>query len=149
DLDLVLLLARRPRLSRLLVLELAVVHDADDRRPRRRRDFHEVEAIALCCRERLLHRHDPQLLSVRCDDADRADPDLPVDANSTLRRYGDPPWKSERTRWPNGSGTHHEPAWPHAAPGIVWFRTRRYRRSGPKGGGDTRPLTWLKCRPAT
>src|SRR5690606_17283799 len=98
DLRLVLLLARCPSLPRLLVLELAVVHDADHRRPRRRRNFYEVETLLLCRRQGLLHRQNPELLAVRSDDTDGADADLPVDADSTLCRYGKPPRENKRTR---------------------------------------------------
>ena len=83
-LDLVLLLARLPRLARLLVLELAVVHDPDDRRPRRRRDLHQIQTFRFRPRQRLLDRHDSQLLAFRANDSDRADPDLPVDSYSLV-----------------------------------------------------------------
>src|SRR5690606_14854886 len=144
DLDLVLLLARRPSLPRLLVLELAVVHDPDDRRPRRRRDFHEVETLLLCRCPGLLDRQNSELLAVRADDADGADADLPVDADSTLCRYGKPPRK---TNGPVGqTGPVKAGGTGRYIRAFGWLRTRRYRRSGPKGGEGTRPLAWLIFR---
>jgi hypothetical protein len=38
--------------------------------------------------QRLLHGHDPQLLAIGIDDPDRTDPDLPVDPDPLLVRYG-------------------------------------------------------------
>src|SRR5207302_6717364 len=63
-----------------LVLVLAVVEDAADRRDRVRRDLHEVEALLLCQRQRVLCCHDAQLLSFIIDDPHLADPDHLIDA---------------------------------------------------------------------
>jgi hypothetical protein len=79
DLHVVLPLARLARLPLLLVLELAVVHDAADRGPGQRRDLHEVQALLFGDLKRLLDRHDADLLAIRGDHAHRADADLPVD----------------------------------------------------------------------
>src|SRR5688500_8505169 len=81
----VLLLLRDARHLRLLELELAVVHDADHRRARGRCYFDEIETLFLRCRESSLDVQDAHLTSVGCDDAQRADADLPVDANSLCR----------------------------------------------------------------
>ena len=75
DLDLGLVLARELLLLSLLVLELAVVHDAADRRIGERRDLDEVEILLI---------GDPQ--SIR----DREDAELaPVDADQTTPRRAD------------------------------------------------------------
>src|SRR5690606_24647511 len=86
DVDLVLLLARLAGLAGLLVLELAVVHDSDHRRPRVRRHLHQVQALALGSGERFIDRHEAELCTLGADDPDRTDPDLPVHADSLLDR---------------------------------------------------------------
>ena len=78
QLHVVLLLARLARLTLLLVLELAVVHDAADRRPGKRRDLHEVQPLLFRDLHRPFDRQNSDLLAVRRDHADGADPDLPV-----------------------------------------------------------------------
>src|SRR5206468_2310565 len=59
----------------LLVLILAVVHDAADGRDGRRRDFHQVEPLLLGDGERLRRRHDAELLPGIVDDANLANTD--------------------------------------------------------------------------
>src|SRR6185436_2537264 len=75
DLDDFLVLLRRPRALLLLVLIAPEVHDAADRRDRRRGDFHEVEPLLPRDGQCLRRRHDPELRAVLVDDADFADPD--------------------------------------------------------------------------
>jgi hypothetical protein len=58
-----LVLARLPRLQRGLVLELAVVHQFADRRPRRGSDFDQVQVCFLGQPERVGDRHDPHLFA--------------------------------------------------------------------------------------
>jgi hypothetical protein len=68
DLDLLddrlrLVLARFPGLERRLILELAEVHELADWRPRRRRDLNKVKVRLLRQPERVIDRHDPDLLA--------------------------------------------------------------------------------------
>jgi hypothetical protein len=85
-----LILSRLPRFPRFLVLVLAVIHDPDHRRTSVRRNLDEIQSLALGRRQRFLDRQYPKLLTVRRDDTDRADTDLPIDAGSLLlvSRYG-------------------------------------------------------------
>src|SRR5207247_3289723 len=74
-----------PRLARallLLILVLAEIHDAANRRGGRRRDFDEVEPLLFGERERLRRRHDAELLAGVVDDTNFADPDPLVDADT-------------------------------------------------------------------
>src|SRR6185436_10957640 len=75
DLDDLLVLLRRPRALLFLVLIAPEVHDAADRRDRRRGDLHEVEPLLPRDGQRLRRRHDPELRSVLVDDADFPDSD--------------------------------------------------------------------------
>ena len=68
DLDLLddrlrLVLARFPGLERRLILELAEVHELADWRPCRRRDLNKVKVRLLRQPERVIDRHDPDLLA--------------------------------------------------------------------------------------
>jgi len=58
-----LVLARLPGLECRLVLELAEVHELGDRRPRRRRDLHEIEVCLLRQPECIGNRDDADLLA--------------------------------------------------------------------------------------
>ena len=64
DRDLLLVLARRLLLLRLLVLVLRVVQDAADRRARLGSDLDEVEIALLRVAQRLGRVHDTDLLAV-------------------------------------------------------------------------------------
>src|SRR5215471_1198213 len=84
DLDDLLMLLRRPRALLLLVLIAPEVHDAADRRHRRRGDLHEVEPLLPRDGQRLRRRHDPELRAVLVDDADFTDPDAFVDPRAIV-----------------------------------------------------------------
>src|SRR5436190_7211116 len=84
DLDDLLVLLRRPRALLFLILIAPEVHDAADRRHRRRGDLHEVEPLLPRDGQRLRRRHDPQLRAVLVDDADFADPDAFVDPRAVV-----------------------------------------------------------------
>src|SRR5215207_3490762 len=108
ELDHVLLLLRLPRLLRLLELEFAVVHDADDRRARHRSDFNQIEILFLRGSERGLYVQNAHLAAVGGDHTERADANLPVHAdalgrilNSSCSSRG----KTE-TRTPDGIRAH-------------------------------------------
>ncbi len=79
-----LLLLGLPRLARLLVLVLPVVHDPDHRRAGHRCDFHQIEAPLLGDGARLFDWDDPHLLARHIDQPDRTDPDLVVHAGLAL-----------------------------------------------------------------
>src|SRR5436305_7498775 len=79
EMDDLLLLLRYVRLLLLLVEELAEVHDAADRRLRRRRHLHQVEGLLLCPPQRLFDRHDARLRAVSLDQAHLPYPDALVD----------------------------------------------------------------------
>ena len=81
DLDIVLLLARRPSRLGLLEAILPVIHDLHYGRPRRRRHLDQVEAQGAGFLERFIDRHYADLLSVCPDQPHRADPDLFVHPN--------------------------------------------------------------------
>ena len=66
----------------MLELELAVVHDADDGRSSERCDFHQIQPLFLCLRERGVHLENAELTAVGRDHAQRADADLAVDADA-------------------------------------------------------------------
>jgi hypothetical protein len=85
DLDLLddrlgLVLARLPRLEGRLVLELAVIHQFADRRPRSRRDLDEVEVGLLSQPKRLGYRDDADLLARWADQPHFGHPDAIVDS---------------------------------------------------------------------
>src|SRR5688572_12010359 len=84
DLDDLLVLLRRPRALLLLVLIAPEVHDAADRRDRRRGDLHEVEPLLPRDGQCLRRRHDPELRAVLVDDADFPDPDAFVDPRAVV-----------------------------------------------------------------
>src|SRR5690606_12555385 len=86
-LDVVLFLLRLPRGPGLFVLELAVVHHADDRWPGVRSDLHEVEGLLLRTLARVLQSNDADVFALFVDESDGADSDLLVDADS-LVAYG-------------------------------------------------------------
>ena len=77
--DLVLVLTSLLCLDGLVVLELAVVHDAADRRISLRGDLYQVVAFALCDAQSLRSRVDAQLGSVVADQATFLGPDLVVE----------------------------------------------------------------------
>jgi hypothetical protein len=81
DQDRRLLLARFLLPPGLGVLVLAEVHDAADGRLRFGRYLHEVELLGARRFERLLCRHDAELLALRADHADLANTDRLVDAD--------------------------------------------------------------------
>ena len=64
----------------LLVLVLAEVHDAADRRHGSRGDLDQVESLLLGDGQRCRWRHDAQLLPVLVDHADFTDADAFVDS---------------------------------------------------------------------
>src|SRR5262245_13072998 len=68
----------------LLVLILAEIHDAADRRACRRRDLDEVEALLLRDGQRLGRRHDAELLPGVVDDANFSYPDSLVHADAIV-----------------------------------------------------------------
>jgi hypothetical protein len=77
----VLLLFCLPGHLRLLELELSVVHDSGDWRPRHRRDFDQVQALLdRRCQSRV-DIHDSELCSISGDHADGADANLFVDSD--------------------------------------------------------------------
>src|SRR6266568_6551322 len=75
-----LVLTRFPGLDRGLVLELAVVHELADRRPRGGRDLDQIEVGFLCQLERVVDRDDPDLLPHRPHEPDFGRTDALVDA---------------------------------------------------------------------
>src|SRR4051812_2601684 len=79
ELDHVLLLLRDACLLGHLELVLAVVHDADDGRPRGRGDFDKIEPCFFGHSHRDIDFEDAELRSVRADDANWADANLPID----------------------------------------------------------------------
>ena len=84
DLDDLLVLLGLPGALLFLVLVAPEVHDAADRRVRRCRNLHEVEPLLPRDGQRLLRRHDAQLLPGVVDDADFADPDAFVDPDAVF-----------------------------------------------------------------
>jgi hypothetical protein len=85
----------------LRVLVLAEVHDPAHRRVRLRSHLHEVEILTAGRLQRLLGRHDAELLAVGADHADLANPDGFVDADvSRLAQRGGsscvPAWRGVR-----------------------------------------------------
>lgn len=85
EMDDVLLLFRLPRLLCLFELELAEVHDANDGRASCCCDFDEIQPKLHRLGQRYVYFHDAKLTAVGADDADWADPDLPVYPWRTLR----------------------------------------------------------------
>src|SRR6185503_5103261 len=75
DLDHLLVLPSLTRALLLLVLILAEIHDAADRRHRRRRDLDQVEPLLLGDGESLRRRHDAELCARIVDHSDFTDPD--------------------------------------------------------------------------
>src|SRR5215472_15836559 len=73
-----LVLTRLSGLERGLVLELAVVHEFADRRPRRRCHLDQVEIGFRGQPERIVNAGDPYLLAVWPDKPDFRDPDALV-----------------------------------------------------------------------
>ena len=82
DLDLGLVLTSLLGLDRLLVLELAVVHDLADGRLRVGRDLDEVEALLGGDAVGVAHAEQAQLRAVDADQATRASGDFPIDAGT-------------------------------------------------------------------
>src|SRR6478672_13032574 len=74
-----LVLARFPGLDRGLVLELSVVHELGDRRPRSRCNLDQVEIGFLSQLECVVDRDDPDLLPLRPDEPDFGRTDALVD----------------------------------------------------------------------
>ena len=68
----------------LLVLVLAVVHDAADRREGARRDLDEIQPLLLGQAQRLMGGHDARLRLFVDDDPHLGNPDAVVDAEPTL-----------------------------------------------------------------
>ena len=83
--DDVLFLFCLPRLFGLFKLELAEVHDADDRWASSCCDFDEIQPKLYRLGQCYVYFHDAKLTAVGADDADWADPDLPVYPWRTLR----------------------------------------------------------------
>jgi hypothetical protein len=79
--DLLLVLARGLCLLLLLVLVLRVVEQPCHRRVGLRRDLDQVEVRLAGAGERVVARHDPDLLPVGADQAHLARPDVLVDAS--------------------------------------------------------------------
>src|SRR5690606_22492943 len=86
DRDALLLLAGFPLPFALLVLPLAVVHDAAYGRGRVGRDLDKVEVVTLGGFEGLLGSEDADLVSLRVDDAHPSAANLLVDAGTALDR---------------------------------------------------------------
>ena len=85
EMDDVLFLFCLPRLFGLFKLELAEVHDADDRWASSCCDFDEIQPKLYRLGQCYVYFHDAKLTAVGADDADWADPDLPVYPWRTLR----------------------------------------------------------------
>ena len=68
-------------LDRLLVAELAVVHDLADRRLRVGSNFNQIEPLAFSHAQRLVRRHNADHLTVCVKNAHRRHADLVVDAS--------------------------------------------------------------------
>lgn len=85
EMDDVLFFLGLPRLLGLLELELAEVHDPDDWRPCSCCNFDEIQPLLDSLGQRYVYFHDAKLTAVSADDADWADPDLPVYPWRTLR----------------------------------------------------------------
>src|SRR5688572_13432018 len=66
----------------LLELELPVVHDANNGRPRHRRHFDQIQTLLLCGRQRGIEIQNSHLTSICRNDAERADADLTIDADA-------------------------------------------------------------------
>ena len=84
DLDHLLVLPSFARALLLLVLILAEIHDAADRRHRRRRDLDQVEPFLLGNRQGLRRRHDAELRAGVVNYPDFADPDAFVDPRAVI-----------------------------------------------------------------
>src|SRR6476661_2673089 len=82
ELDDVLLLLGSPGRLGFIELELPVVHDLDDGRPRGGRHFHEIQPAFLSGGKGLFDGQHAQLLAGGGDDAHRADADHPIDSYS-------------------------------------------------------------------
>ena len=67
--NLFLVLFRRPFLFFLLVEELAIVHDAANRRNRGGGDLYQVQTLLTGLSGRILRRHDAKLFTIRADHA--------------------------------------------------------------------------------
>jgi hypothetical protein len=68
------------RLLGVLVLELSVVHELGDRRPRHRRDFHQVKLCLAGQAQSVLDTYDADLLPRRSDQPDLGDANSIVDS---------------------------------------------------------------------
>src|SRR3954471_2477971 len=88
DVDLRLVLPRELRLLLQLVPVLAVVHDPRNGRVGLRRDFHQVEVLAVRVLACLVCGLDPELLAALSDQADARDADRVVDARLGLGPAG-------------------------------------------------------------
>src|SRR5665213_1868035 len=77
-----LLLFRDARHLGLLELELAVVHDPDDGRPRERCDLHQVQPLCFCLRKRRVQLENSQLAAVGRNYAQWANANLAVHADA-------------------------------------------------------------------
>ena len=84
DLDDLLMLLGLPGALLFLVLIAPEVHDAAHRRVGRGCNFHQVEPLLAGDRQRLLRRHDAQLLPGVVDDPHLADPDPFVDPRAVF-----------------------------------------------------------------
>jgi hypothetical protein len=94
ELDDVLVLARFALLAALFVPELAVIHQAANRRNRIRRDFHQIEPARASHFQSVASRDDPDLLTLFVDQANFSDADAFIHPRLDRPRYGTPPLKT-------------------------------------------------------
>src|SRR5450756_2095144 len=87
DLDDLLVLSGFAGALLLLVLVLAEIHDAADRRLRHRRDLDQVQTLLASNGQRLLRRHDAQLLGGVIDDTNFPHPDPFIDPRAVVTSW--------------------------------------------------------------
>lgn len=144
QLDPVLLLPGFACLSLFLVSELPVIHDSTDRGTRIRRDFHQVQSKLFCCFQRFLDGKDPELLALRVNDTDGADPDLLIYTRSLV----DGRFLLQKVDDKKGPAKHSGPTTTTTVRDTSGVRLSHlwepggFARGEPKGEGD-----WLPALP--
>src|SRR4051795_11193764 len=149
-----LVLAGLTGLQRVLVLELAEVHELAYRRPSRRRPLDQVEVGLLGQPERVLDAHDADLLTIGSDEPHLGYPDAVVDARFAdvlLLRVSPGPRRRERLPSPSRGSLLRYPIapWRRQTPGGAGVP--QHARPGHEGRTDrdlaaARPRRWERLR---
>ena len=146
----VLLLSGFSGLTRLLVPELPIVHQAADWGPSIGRDFDKIQLCFGGPLSGLVERNDPDLLPLGIDESDWADPNLVVDTDALILDGGLPP-VSSGTCWARSHKKNPDSAGPITTRGSVRLPGPQVSepggaatlavQGGPIGGEGLRPLT--------